>query len=72
MFKDAYAKARGYTRPVVISTRTISGKCRSEAATYVVLNREGWIVTAYHVLGACVALAKAVGEIQRDLPPSQR
>ena len=56
MFRQAYAKARHYTRPVVGVARTVDGKCTSGIASFVVINREGWILTAYHILKTLAAI----------------
>jgi hypothetical protein len=64
MFQKAYAKARHFTKPVVISTRTVGGKARSDVGSYVVLNQDGWILTAFHVLGACVSLVGSTAKVQ--------
>ena len=50
MFKDACALARQFTFPIIVSQRTVSGKCASSIAAFVVVNDEGWIVTAGHVM----------------------
>ena len=50
MFSKALPVAAGFTRPMVISSRTSKGVCASTIGAYVVLNREGWIVTAGHLL----------------------
>ncbi|MDE0308964.1 MAG: trypsin-like peptidase domain-containing protein [Acidiferrobacterales bacterium] len=50
MFGEAVAKALQYTRPMVISACTESGECSSTIGTYVVLNNEGWILTAGHLM----------------------
>ena len=50
MFSKAVSIAAGFTRPVVISSRTSKGACSSTIGAYVVLNREGWILPAGHLL----------------------
>ncbi len=50
MFRHALKVAAEYTRPIVISRRTVGGACSSSIGTYVVLNPDGWIVTAGHIL----------------------
>lgn len=50
MFSKAVPVAAGFTRPMVISSRTTKGECSSTIGAYVVLNREGWILTAGHLL----------------------
>ena len=50
MFSTAVPIAAGFTRPMVISSRTAQGKCSATIGAYVVLNHEGWILTAGHLL----------------------
>ena len=50
MFSKAVPVAAGFTRPMVISSRTTKGACSSTIGAYVVVNREGWILTAGHLL----------------------
>ena len=50
MFSKAVPVAAGFTRPMVISSRTAQGACSSTIGAYVVVNREGWILTAGHLL----------------------
>ena len=50
MFSKAVPIAASYTRPMVISSRTAKGICASTIGTCVVLNREGWVLTAGHLL----------------------
>lgn len=38
-----------YTRPVVISSRTVKGECRSSVGACVIVNREGWFLTVAHL-----------------------
>ncbi len=54
MFAEACEKAKEFTRPVVVSTRHHSGEVKAECASFMVLNREGWIVTAGHVYDSYV------------------
>lgn len=49
MFRQAMAIARQFTLPVIISHRTANGKCSSGIASFVVINNDGWILTAGHV-----------------------
>jgi hypothetical protein len=48
MFADACAKAQKFTRPLIASLKFLDGSCESGVGTYVVLNPEGWFVTAGH------------------------
>lgn len=50
MFRLACAEAAKFTRPVIISSRTLNGNVQSGLASFTVLHSEGWAVTAAHVL----------------------
>jgi hypothetical protein len=50
MFRNAYSIARNFTWPVVLSRKTVGGQCSSTIGSLVVINDEGWIVTANHLL----------------------
>lgn len=50
MFKDANKIARGFTRSMIMSRVNIAGKCSAGIGAFVVINDEGWIVTAAHNL----------------------
>jgi len=72
LFRNAYLTAREFTRPVVISRRAVDGTCTSSIGAYVAINRDGWVVTAAHILrqleqdGAQVlAAANAAAELDR-------
>jgi hypothetical protein len=54
VFADAYEIAKGFTRPVVISDRTLDGAVCCGIGTFVVINRDGWIATAAHILDPMV------------------
>jgi hypothetical protein len=50
MFQAACATVRYFTWPVIICRRTIDGECSAGIGTFVVVNKDGWIVTAAHIL----------------------
>lgn len=50
MFADAIEAARPYTWPLIVSMRYYDGSVESGLATFIVLNRDGWILTAAHAL----------------------
>jgi hypothetical protein len=50
MFRTACQHARNFTWPVVISRRTVGGECTSGIGTIVIVNDEGWFITAAHIL----------------------
>lgn len=60
MFSTAYRIASSFTRPVVISTRRADGTVGCGLGAFIVVNKDGRIVTAAHVLhGARDALQHA-------------
>jgi hypothetical protein len=63
LFARAYAVAAGFTRPIVISHRTWAGRVEANAATYVILNSDGWFATAAHVFGPHVKFDSDRAEI---------
>lgn len=56
MFSNAYQIASRYTNPVVVSTKQVSGKVEAGAGAFVVVNEEGWIMTAAHILIPAIVL----------------
>ena len=60
MFAKAFAIAAGYTRPVVVSSRRVNGDCQSSVGAYVIINREGWFLTAAHLFGVIEQQSAAV------------
>jgi hypothetical protein len=59
VFREACTIARYFTIPVVTSIQTVAGECASGIGTAVVINKDGWIVTAGHVLKQLNDLAAA-------------
>ena len=59
MFAQACELARQFTRPVVISKRDKSGRCSAAIGAFVVINTDGWAVTAWHIIEALEKIAKA-------------
>lgn len=49
MFAEACSRVSDFTKPLVISTRHQDGSVSSEVGTFIVLNREGWVMTAGHM-----------------------
>jgi hypothetical protein len=52
MFATAIANCAEFTRAVLISVRTVGDKITTGCGTFVLLNSEGWTLTAGHVLDA--------------------
>jgi S1-C subfamily serine protease len=57
MFANAVRLARGFTRPVVISVFTANKALLSSLGAFVVVNRDGWVLTANHVVEQYAAMA---------------
>jgi hypothetical protein len=50
MFKKAIDIVSGYTFPVIVLRKLLNNKCLSNIGTFIVINDEGWILTADHIL----------------------
>lgn len=82
MFAKAYAIASQFTRPVVVSVRRFDGTIESGQGAFVVLNRDGWIATAAHVLEReseyeastkeMAEYQKQVADIENDLSATEK
>jgi len=59
MFANAVTLARNFTKPLVISHRKYDGSCAAGMGTYVIINDEGWFVTAFHVIRQITDLSNA-------------
>ncbi len=64
MFADAVEKAMKFTRPVIISTRQVDGTVTSTAATFFVINDDGWILTAGHIFDSLVKYQSDINKIK--------
>ncbi len=64
MFSKAYAIVKSFTKPVIVSTRFADKSVESGCATFIVVNPEGWIVTAAHVLSVMQAAQQHAQEKQ--------
>lgn len=49
MFSEAFRIASQFTRPVVVLTRSGVKKVNATCGTFMILNREGWIITVAHL-----------------------
>ena len=54
MFADACEKAAKFTRPLIISTRQMDGEVKSNCGAFIIINKEGWIMTAGHMFDSFV------------------
>lgn len=72
MFADACEKAMKFTRPVIISTRSVDGEVQSGCGTFFVINRDGWIITAGHVFDQMIKFQedrKKIEEAEKNGTP---
>ena len=58
MFADAYSIAAAFTKPVIMSMVDPNGKCGSSVGSFIVVNDEGWILTAAHILSQFESLTE--------------
>ncbi|MBN1623999.1 MAG: trypsin-like peptidase domain-containing protein [Clostridia bacterium] len=49
MFVQGYETARGFTHPVIISTRRYDGNVECGLGAFMTVNDEGWIITTAHI-----------------------
>jgi hypothetical protein len=65
MFQAALKTARHFTRPVIISQLLYNGKCASAIGAYVVVNKDGWFITAKHILDALDVMGESRRAIEQ-------
>jgi hypothetical protein len=64
MFADAYEIASEYTFPVIISSIDTKGACKAAIGSFVIVNREGWALTAAHIFKECLSLQESCATVQ--------
>jgi hypothetical protein len=57
MFADAYTLASGFTRPLIVAIAKPDGTCEAAVGSFIVVNDEGWIITAAHIVKELEQLA---------------
>lgn len=65
MFRQACDIAKDFTIPIIILKKLCSGECQSAIAAGVVVNKEGWLLTANHVVKSIMALADECEKTQK-------
>jgi hypothetical protein len=65
MFADAVHSAMQFTGPIVVSHRRLDGSCGAGIGAYVILNREGWALSAYHIFQEWETQLRKVQEYQK-------
>lgn len=63
MFAQAYELASSFTHPVVVSTRLLDGTVNCGCGAFVVLNEDGWIITAAHIFKSFFEYQKQRNEV---------
>lgn len=64
MFAKAYEISSIYTQPVLVSFRFFNGNIQSGLGSFVIINEEGWIITAAHIIDSLIASSQNAKEIQ--------
>lgn len=64
MFAKAYSLARCFTQPLIISRRSYNETVECIGGAFVVLNDEGWIITAAHLWESFFAYQQHTNELQ--------
>jgi hypothetical protein len=84
MFSAACKIARAFTRPVVVSMHRYDDSCSAGIGAFVVVNRDGWFLTADHIIQSlfdcdttCKAIAQyetAIAELEanKQISPKER
>jgi len=65
VFAKAYALASQFTQPLIVLARLYSGEVKCIHGAFVVLNEDGWIVTAAHLWQSFLLHQKHVKEMQQ-------
>ncbi|MDR2865990.1 MAG: serine protease [Methanomassiliicoccaceae archaeon] len=69
MFGYACEKAMKFTRPVITSVRLCNGTVNCSCGAFIVLNEDGWILTAGHIFDSFVAFqenSRKIREIEEQ------
>ena len=69
MFVDACRKAKGFTRPVATSLRYQDGTVGTALNSFIMVNSDGWAITAAHTVDSLVkheADRKKIAEIESE------
>jgi hypothetical protein len=80
MFSDACDRAGQFTRRVILCWQSADGTCSGGAAAFIVLNADGWILSAAHLAAPEVRRQQSVLQLQeydsihhgRNVAPTKR
>ncbi len=67
MFAQAYKQASQFTQPVIISTRLLDGTVDCICGAFVIINGEGWIITANHLRSSYLTFQQHALELDEYL-----
>src|SRR5690349_10037149 len=67
MFRYACEIARNFTIPIIVMQRKISGECQSTIGAGVIINKEGWLLTAHHIVRAIFDLQTECDKTQERI-----
>lgn len=70
MFKDAYETVRQFTRPLIVALRFYDKTIEGGLGSFIILNDDGWLMTAAHNFGASFAFKqheKQIKEYQEQI-----
>jgi hypothetical protein len=63
MFSMALEEASKYTLPVIFTRRYRRGNIASSLGTFVVINQDGWIITADHIAAEIAKVTQSQQEM---------
>ena len=64
MFAKACERVYKFTRPLITSMRTVDGTVSSSCGTFIIINPEGWILTAGHLFDSFVKYQQDMKKIK--------
>lgn len=67
MFSKACSIARNFTFPIVISSLAANGECNAGIGTFIIINDEGWFITANHIIAQIQQLMQSNKEYEERL-----
>lgn len=67
MFSHACSLAAKFTIPLIISSRQYNKKCAAGLGACVVINEEGWFITAYHIIEQFIKMNQQIGEYNKTV-----
>jgi len=64
MFAQAYKQAVHFTQPVIVSTRYFDGTVDCGCGAFVVINRDGWVITAAHLWNSYFTYQQNISDLE--------